>query len=116
MNWKSDAKNSKLTRGYVFMLAGASISWKSSKKTVIAQSTMGFKFIALDKSGEKAEWLHHFMEDTPRWPKSVPLICIHYDSQSAIGRAHSSMYNVSLDIFVVDTIPLDNYSQLGLSL
>ena len=35
----------------------------------------------------------HFLEDIPRWPKPVPPICIHCDSQSAIGRAQSSMYN-----------------------
>ena len=30
---------------------------------------------------------------TPRWPKPVPPICIHCDSQSTIGRAQNSMYN-----------------------
>ena len=29
----------------------------------------------------------------PRWPKPVPSIYIHYDSQSAIGRAQNNMYN-----------------------
>ena len=53
----------------------------------------GSKFIALDKCGEEAEWLRHFLEDIPRWPRPEPPICIHYDSQSAIGRAQSSMYN-----------------------
>ena len=90
--------------------------WKSSKQTVIARSTMEYEFIALDKCGEEAEWLRHFLEDIPRWPKPVPPICIHCDSQSAIGRAQNSMYNVSLDISVIDTIPLNNNSQLGLSL
>ena len=35
----------------------------------------------------------HFLEDIPRWPKPVPPISIHCDSQSDIGRAQSSMYN-----------------------
>ena len=34
----------------------------------------------MDKCGEEAEWLRHFLED----------IC---DNQSAIGRAQSNMYN-----------------------
>ena len=54
---------------------------------------MEFEFIALDKSGEVAEWLRHFIEDNPRWPKPVSAISIHCDSQSAIGRAHNIMYN-----------------------
>ena len=54
---------------------------------------MESEFIALDKAGEEAEWLHHFLEDIPMWPQLVLTICIHYDSQSAIGRAQSHMYN-----------------------
>ena len=74
-------------------LGDAAVSWKSSKQTVITRSTMKSEFIALDKCGEEAEWLHHFLENSPRWPKPVPPICIHSDSQSAIGRAQNSMYN-----------------------
>jgi len=92
-NWISDIKDSRATSGYVFTLGGAAISWKSSKQTVIARSTMESEFIALDKAGEEAEWLRQFIEDIPRWPKPVSAICIHCDNQSAIGRAHNTMYN-----------------------
>ena len=54
---------------------------------------MDSEFIALDKTGEEAEWLHHFLEDMPMWMKLVPSICIHCDSKLAIGRAQSHMYN-----------------------
>ena len=54
---------------------------------------MESEFIALDKTGEEAEWLRHFLEDIPMWPKPVPAICIHCDSQSAIARAQNNMYN-----------------------
>ncbi|GJV44456.1 retrovirus-related pol polyprotein from transposon TNT 1-94 [Tanacetum coccineum] len=74
-------------------LGGAAISWKSSKQTVIAKSTMESEFIALDKCGEEAEWVRQFVEDIPRWPKPVLAISIHCDSKSAMGRAQSVMYN-----------------------
>ena len=77
----------------MFTLGLAIVSWKSSKQTVVARSIMESEFIALDKCGKEAEWLRHFLEDIPRWPKPVPPICIHCDSQSAIGRAQNSMYN-----------------------
>ena len=54
---------------------------------------MKSEFIALDKCGEEAEWLHHFLEDILRWLRLVPPICIYCDSLFAIGRAQSSMYN-----------------------
>ena len=56
-------------RGYIFTLVGATISWKSTKHTCIARSTMESEFIALDKAGEEAEWLRHFLEDIPFWLK-----------------------------------------------
>ena len=54
---------------------------------------MEFEFIALDKAGEKAKWLRGFFEDILLWPKPIPTICIHCDSQSAIGRTQSHNYN-----------------------
>ena len=54
---------------------------------------MKSEFIALDKAGKEAEWLRHFLEDMPIWTKPMPLICIHCDSQSAISKAQSYMYN-----------------------
>ena len=73
-NWISDTRDSKSTSRYVFTLGGAAVSWKSSKQTCIARSTMESEFIALDKAGEEAEWLRHFLEDIPIWPKPVPAI------------------------------------------
>ncbi|GJX63214.1 hypothetical protein Tco_0296114 [Tanacetum coccineum] len=91
-NWISDIKDCRSTSGYVFTLGGATISWKSSKQTVIAKSTMESEFITLDKCGEEAEWLRQFVEDIPRWPKPVTAISIHCDSKSAMGRAQSTIY------------------------
>ena len=71
----------------MFILAGAVVSWKFAKQTVITRSTMEYEFIALDKCDEEAEWLRHFLEDIPKWKKLVPPIYIYCDSQSTIGRA-----------------------------
>ena len=54
---------------------------------------MESEFIAIVKCGEETEWLRHFLEDIPRWPKLEHPICIHYDCQSAISRAHNCIYN-----------------------
>ncbi|KAA0058473.1 retrotransposon protein, putative, Ty1-copia subclass [Cucumis melo var. makuwa] len=53
-NWISGTKNSKSTSGYIFTLGGGAVSWKSSKQTCIARSTMESEFITLDKAGEEA--------------------------------------------------------------
>ncbi|GJR98722.1 pol polyprotein [Tanacetum coccineum] len=73
-HWKAMTRDSRSTSEYVFTLGGAAISWKSSKQTVIAKSTMESEFIALDKSGKEAEWLRQFVEDIPRSPKSIEVV------------------------------------------
>ena len=77
----------------MFTLEGVTVSWKSSKQTVIVISIMEYEFITLDKCEEDAKWLRHILEDIPRWPKLVPPVCIHSDSQSSIGRAQNNIDN-----------------------
>ena len=108
-NWISNVKDLKSYSGYVFTLGGATVAWKSSKQTVIARSTMESKFIALDKCEKEAEWLRYFLEDILRWPRPVIVNMLLVEHKAVCTM-------VSLDIFVVDTIPLYNYSQLELSL
>ncbi|XP_057965280.1 secreted RxLR effector protein 161-like [Malania oleifera] len=51
----------KSTSGYVFMLAGGAISWKSIKQTIIASSTMEAEFIACFEATSQAKWLKNFI-------------------------------------------------------
>ncbi|KAF3636980.1 hypothetical protein FXO37_25158 [Capsicum annuum] len=91
--WITGSNEVKSISGYVFTIGGGAVSWKSSKQTCIARSTMEYKFITLDKAGEETEWLQNFLEDISYCPKPVAPVCIHCDSQAAIGRAGSMMYN-----------------------
>ena len=54
-NWITRSIDVKSTSGYVFILGGGVVSWKSSKQTCIAHSTMESESIALDKASEEAE-------------------------------------------------------------
>ncbi|XP_074377073.1 secreted RxLR effector protein 161-like [Apium graveolens] len=51
----------KSTSGYVFMLAGGAISWKSANQSLIAQSTMEVEFIACYKETNHAIGLRNFV-------------------------------------------------------
>ena len=54
-NWVTDDDEVRSTSGYVFTFGAGAISWKSSKQTCIAHSTMEFEFIALELAGQEAE-------------------------------------------------------------
>ena len=51
------------TSGYVFMLVGGAISWKSSKQTLIASLTMAAEFIACFEASNHGIWLRNFVTD-----------------------------------------------------
>jgi hypothetical protein len=51
----------KSTSGYIFFLAGGAISWKSSKQTIVATSTMEAEFIACYEITTQALWLRNFI-------------------------------------------------------
>jgi hypothetical protein len=51
----------KSTFGYVFLLAGGAVSWKSSKQSIIATSTMEAEFVACFEATIQALWLRSFI-------------------------------------------------------
>src|SRR6266540_1775933 len=53
-----DSKKS--TSGYIFTLAGGAISWKSSKQTLTASSTMQAEFVACYEATGQAVWLKSY--------------------------------------------------------
>ena len=51
----------KSTSGYIFTLAGGAISWKSSKQSVTASSTMQAEFVTCFEATGQAVWLKNFI-------------------------------------------------------
>ena len=92
-NWVSGNDEVSSTSGYIFTLCGAAISWKSSKQTCIARSTMESEFIALDLAGQEAELLRNLLADIPLWGRPAPPVSLHCDSQAVICVAKNSAYN-----------------------
>ncbi|KAE8706032.1 hypothetical protein F3Y22_tig00110410pilonHSYRG00135 [Hibiscus syriacus] len=97
-NWVSKNDEVSSTSRYVFTLGGAVISWKSSKQTCIARSTMESEFIALDLAGQEVEWLRSLLVDIPLWGRPTPPISLLCDSHAAICVAKNQAYNVSHDV------------------
>jgi len=64
-NWISDGDVLTATSGYVFLLGGGAVSWKSCKQTILTKSTMEAELTALDTAGAGAEWLRELPIDLP---------------------------------------------------
>lgn len=65
----------KSTSGYVFLLAGAAISWKSKKQSVVATSSCEAEYVAICLAAKEAIWLARLIVDLGEKKKStgVPL-------------------------------------------
>ncbi|KAA3488216.1 Retrovirus-related Pol polyprotein from transposon TNT 1-94 [Gossypium australe] len=51
----------KSTSGYIYLLVGGSISWKSVKQTLVASSTMVVEFVACYEASDLGIWLQNFV-------------------------------------------------------
>ena len=52
-DWNTLSDDSKETSGYIFSIVGGVISWKFKKQTILAQSTMESKTLALASSSSR---------------------------------------------------------------
>ena len=60
----------------MFTFGAGAISWKSSRQTCIAHSTMESEFIVLELAGQEAEWLRNLLADMPLWGRQTSIVSL----------------------------------------
>ena len=78
------------TSGYVFLLAGGAISWKSAKQSLIASSTMAAEFYACHLASDQGIWLKNYVTGLRIVNGIEKPLLIHCDSSSAVAYANSN--------------------------
>jgi hypothetical protein len=56
-DWAGDRDSRKSTSGYVFLLHGGAVSWKSTKQNVVATSSTEAEYIACSEAAKEALWI-----------------------------------------------------------
>ena len=83
-DWAGDSNDRKSTSGYVFLLSGSAISWRSKKQSSVALSTAEAEYIALSSATQEGMWLRQlFSSLLEDYQLSVPMT-IYEDNQSTI--------------------------------
>ena len=90
-DWAGDVNDRKSTSGYLFMLGGAAVSWKSRKQTCVALSTAEAEYLALAVATQKAVWMRHLLSDIHSGCADPTVI--HEDNQSAICIGQNPQYH-----------------------
>jgi hypothetical protein len=87
-DWAGDKHDRKSQGGYIFKMAGAPISWKSKKQTVVARSTTEAEYLACSEATREAQGLVYLHRDVTG-ETAVPLI--HCDSNGALSTIRSTV-------------------------
>jgi hypothetical protein len=89
-DFAGDKDDRKSTSGYVFTLAGGAISWKSSKQTVTASSTMYAEFIACYEASGQVKWLKKFIPGLRVVDSIEKPLKMYCDNEPAVFYAHNN--------------------------
>jgi len=81
-DWAGDIASRRSTTGYVFLLCGAAVSWKTKLQTSVALSTCEAELMALSDAGREAIWLKRMSGELVQHFASGP-VPINEDNQAA---------------------------------
>ncbi|KAG8479441.1 hypothetical protein CXB51_029725 [Gossypium anomalum] len=89
-DFAGDLDKRRSTTGYLFTLAKAPVSWKSTLQSTVAISTTEAEYMAVIEAVKEAIWLNGLLEDLGVVQSHISLYC---DSQSAIHLAKNQVYH-----------------------
>ena len=84
-NWGENLVDRKSITGYVFLLCGAAISWKSKRQDTVAKSTMESEYMALSDCASEAMFLRQLLAELKEKQK-LPTV-LNEDNDAAKGLA-----------------------------
>jgi hypothetical protein len=92
-DWASNVDDRRSITGYVFMLAGGAISWKTKKQPTVALSSVEAEYMAATQATKETIWLRTFFNELGiSHFLSGPSI-IYFDSQGSIALAKRPEYH-----------------------
>ena len=86
-SFQTDRDDSRLQSGYVFCLNGGAVSWKSSKKDIVANSTTEAAYIAASDVAKEAVWIKKFITELGVVPSITNPIDLYCDNNGTIAQA-----------------------------
>ena len=86
-SFDTDTDDSKSQSGYVFLMNGAAMSWRSSKQPVVATSSTEAEYVAASEAAQEAVWMKEFITELGVVPSALDPMVIYCDNNGAIANA-----------------------------
>ncbi|GKB60097.1 retrotransposon protein, putative, ty1-copia subclass [Tanacetum coccineum] len=86
--FETDRDDTKSQTGYVFILNGGAVDWKSSKQSTIAMSATESEYIATSEAAMKAVWIRKFISGLGIVPTINEPLNMYCDNSAAIHYAN----------------------------
>ena len=86
-SFDTDPDDSKSQSGYVFILNGGAVSWRSSKQSVVAASTTEAEYVAASEAAQEGVWMKEFISELGVVPSALDPMDIYCDNTGAIANA-----------------------------
>jgi hypothetical protein len=83
-SFQTDRDDSCSQSGFVFLLNGGAVSWRSSKQSTVADSTTEAEYIAVNEAAKEAVWMKKFIRDLGVVPSIQDPIEIFCDNEGAV--------------------------------
>ena len=83
----TDPDDYKSQSGYVFILNGGAVSWKSSKQDTVADSTTEAEYLAAGEAAKEGVWMKAFITELGVVPSALGPMEIYCDNNGAIAQA-----------------------------
>ena len=86
-SFQTDRDDCRSQSGFVFLLNGGAVSWRSSKQDTVADSTTESEYIAASEAAKEAVWMKKFIQDLGVVPSITDPIEIFCDNEGAVALA-----------------------------
>lgn len=91
-DWAGCRATRKSTEGYVFLVGGGAVSWRSKKQKVVATSSCEAEYVASFSATKECIWLSRLFAEI-LGKSNIPPVTVHIDNQGAIDTAKGSAIN-----------------------
>src|SRR4051812_33447732 len=86
-SYLTDSDDSRSQSGYVFIINGGSVSWKSSKQETMSASTTQAEYIVASEAAKEAIWMRNFLMDLGVVQGLSNPLDVYCDNNGAIAQA-----------------------------